>query len=137
MWAVCLIIQKSNHCRLHSSSAHTELVLQSPLTTSIIGSMSGSFSTMKFFHIILFLEKERKKKKKKSRHNRNSFFAQCNIVFQGMPTTTLGASCFSLWEQGLFPIGNSHLPSPKPHYNLFFPYLSNYCLAPNSEIRIN
>lgn len=58
MQAVCLIIQKSNRRMLHSSSARTDLVLQSPLTTYIIGSMSGSFSTMKFFHIILVLEKE-------------------------------------------------------------------------------
>lgn len=56
--AVCLIIQKSNHRRLRSSAAHTGLVLQSPVTASIIGSLSGSFCTRKFFHIVLFLENE-------------------------------------------------------------------------------
>lgn len=43
---------------------------------------------------------------------------QYSTVFQVMPRAP--TTYFALWEKGLFPFGNSHLPSPKPHYNLFF-----------------
>lgn len=58
MRAVCLIIHKSEHRGLRLSAAHTGLVLQSPITTSIVGSLSGSLKAMKFFHIVLLLEKK-------------------------------------------------------------------------------
>lgn len=80
---------------------------------------------MQFFHIILFSEKgggvkkKKKKQKKPTPQKQLLCTVQYSTVFQVVPRATI--TYFALWEEGLLPFGNFHLPRPKPHYNLFFP----------------